>query len=672
MADAEHPQIACIQMSVTHNKAENIESAKTLIDKLMADMPETKLIVLPECWNSPYGTQYFREYSDPIPGVGAASAECSPSIAVLLMAAKDHNVHIIGGSIPEIDSDEKVYNTCVVCGPDGTIVAKHRKVHLFDIDIPGKIRFMESDVLTAGDAITTFDTEAFGMIGVGICYDLRFPEFAASMREKGAKVLVYPGAFNMTTGPLHWELLQRARAVDNQCFVVTTAPARVNDGGYCSWGHSTIVDPWGKILAMAQEQPTAIHSKLDFSRLDEARNNIPVSKQRRPEVYSGMAWITRDSQKEFVTSRLAPDFFRQSHVRAFCSTATSSQQKPKKRSPVRRLLKFFFKKVHPDVMQRTNAPQEATDMNLKSLMKLNAYIDMLEDPNPPRGPVVKSDLVFFKTRTNRRGEEIDGHVQSFRIELQSVPPEADFFEREYIASKLVRDLDVAMSAQDDRFSAQPAPLFKLKGESRKKLDEIWDAETRDTMFKDALYGPQEEEYKFRKRQDFFFHKYHSQILRRANGIRHNRRRKLKLASAAERARNLAVARTGHAPQPTYETKQVEEKVKVIENGFHPDLVFMDKVLNDDQRRIGIQRVIGMGLEKESDFWLLENLWKAMRNDPVPIPVVLRPGDKFEVSDNGFVDIPYDFSVGDLADFLEDNLDGVRQTRKELIESLRAV
>ena len=231
---------------------------------------------------------------------------------------------------------------------------------------------------------------------------------------------------------------------------------------------------------------------------------------------------------------------------------------------------------------------------------------------------------------------------------------------------------MAMSAPDERFSSSPKPLFDVKGASRKKLDEIWDQETRDTMFKDALYGPNEEEFKFRQRQDWFFHKYHAQILRKAHKIQRNKYRRKSLSSAAERARSLAVAKCGSPPQPTYETRELEEKVQVIEGGFHPDLVFMDKDLSDEQRRIAIRKMIGMGLDKESDFWLLENLWKALRNDPVPIPIVVRPGTEFGSSDSGSIDIPYDFSISDLADFLEDNMDAVRTRRKKLLDICRAV
>ena len=146
----------------------------------------------PECFNSPYAAAKFPEYAEEIPASAAlVDAEKNPSTFMLVAAAKKHAIYLIGGSIPERDGD-KVYNTCVVFGPDGTILCKHRKMHLFDIDVPGKITFKESDTLTGGDRITVFDTP-FGRVGVGICYDIRFPELAQLMRDNGAVILAYPG-----------------------------------------------------------------------------------------------------------------------------------------------------------------------------------------------------------------------------------------------------------------------------------------------------------------------------------------------------------------------------------------------------------------------------------------------------------------------------------------------
>lgn len=165
---------------------------------------------------SPYSTEQFPKYAEEIPPTAAElNIDSHPSTFMLHDEAKRSGIYLIGGSIPERDADGRVYNTSVVFDPTGDIVAKHRKVHLFDIDIPGRMTFKESDTLSAGSSLTTVDTP-YGKIGIGICYDIRFPQLALLYREVGCKLLIYPGAFNMTTGPIHWELLQRARAVDCQ------------------------------------------------------------------------------------------------------------------------------------------------------------------------------------------------------------------------------------------------------------------------------------------------------------------------------------------------------------------------------------------------------------------------------------------------------------------------
>lgn len=173
----------------------------------------------------------------------------------------------------------------MIFSPSGDILAKHRKMHLFDIDIPGKITFKESDTLSAGDSLTMFDTP-YGKCGVGICYDMRFPHLAMLMRDAGCKMLFYPGAFNMTTGPAHWELLQRARALDTQSYVATISPARNPDSGYQAWGHSTVVNPWGEVEATTVERPAIVYADLALARVEEVRAQIPVSVQWRKDIYS--------------------------------------------------------------------------------------------------------------------------------------------------------------------------------------------------------------------------------------------------------------------------------------------------------------------------------------------------------------------------------------------------
>ncbi|KAL8503833.1 hypothetical protein ACS0TY_022526 [Phlomoides rotata] len=195
--------IGLLQLKVTADKESNIVHARKAVEAAVKN--GAKLVVLPEIWNSPYSNDSFPVYAEDID----AGFDASPSTAMLSEVAQLLNITIIGGSIPERNGD-KLYNTCCVYGPDGKLKAKHRKIHLFDIDIPGKITFKESQTLTAGETPTVVDTEV-GRIGIGICYDIRFQELAMLYAARGAQLICYPGAFNMTTGPLHWELLQRAR-----------------------------------------------------------------------------------------------------------------------------------------------------------------------------------------------------------------------------------------------------------------------------------------------------------------------------------------------------------------------------------------------------------------------------------------------------------------------------
>ena len=215
-------RVGLCQIKVTSDKLLNIETAITSIRKAIDD--NAKLIVLPEVWNSPYATSSFGTYAETIPLVGQIPENSvTPSLSALSTIAKENKVWIVGGSIPEreigLDGVEKIFNTCVTFNSDGIIVGKHRKIHLFDIDVPGRIKFKESDSLTAGNEITVIDSP-WGKIGVGICYDIRFPELATIMRQRGCRLFVYPGAFNLITGPAHWELLQRAR-VSYLTFIIT-------------------------------------------------------------------------------------------------------------------------------------------------------------------------------------------------------------------------------------------------------------------------------------------------------------------------------------------------------------------------------------------------------------------------------------------------------------------
>ena len=205
---------------------------------------------------------------------------------MLSSIAAETKTYLIGGSIPElVPETKKYYNTSLVFDPSGELIATHRKTHLFDIDIPGKIRFKESEVLSPGNKVTIVDLPDYGKIGLAICYDIRFPELAMIAARKDAFMLVYPGAFNTTTGPMHWRLQAQARAMDNQIFVAMCSPARDTEATYHAWGHSMIVDPNATVMVETQESEDTVYADIDGAKIEETRKGIPLYTQRRFDVY---------------------------------------------------------------------------------------------------------------------------------------------------------------------------------------------------------------------------------------------------------------------------------------------------------------------------------------------------------------------------------------------------
>ncbi|MFR3522969.1 MAG: carbon-nitrogen hydrolase family protein, partial [Clostridia bacterium] len=180
--------------------------------------------------------------------------------------------------------NNKIYNTSFVFNRHGKKIAKHRKIHLFDIDIKGKQTFKESDTLSPGDDVTVFDSE-FGKIGLCICYDLRFPELARLMVNKGAKVIIVPASFNMTTGPAHWHLMFRSRAVDNQIYTIGCSPASDYNSSYVSYGHSLIVSPFGEVLCELDDKENIITYEIDLDYVDKIREELPLLNHRRKDLY---------------------------------------------------------------------------------------------------------------------------------------------------------------------------------------------------------------------------------------------------------------------------------------------------------------------------------------------------------------------------------------------------
>lgn len=269
----ENFKLAVCQMGVEDDKNKNIARAIDMIKDAGANKAE--LVVLPEMFNCPYSNSKFPEYCEKV--------DEGETLAAISKTAKQLGLHIIAGSIPELDSG-RLYNSSYIFDRSGEILGRHRKVHLFDIDVPGEITFKESDVLTPGDQVTVVDTELC-KIGVAICYDVRFPELIRLMALKGASLVAIPAAFNMTTGPAHWELLMRTRALDNQVYIAAASPARDEKASYIAYGNSMIVEPWGTVIARAGEGEEIVYADMDLSRVNKVRDELPLLKHRRVDIY---------------------------------------------------------------------------------------------------------------------------------------------------------------------------------------------------------------------------------------------------------------------------------------------------------------------------------------------------------------------------------------------------
>jgi len=265
--------VSVCQMKVVRQKDLNLKKAEEMIKK--SSQMGAELVILPEIFNSPYQADLFPYYAEPYPG---------PTTDFLARAARKNRVGIVGGSIPEIERDGQIYNSSFVFDEEGSLIARYRKIHLFDIDIPGKIRFKESQTLAAGNSISVVDYKST-RLGLIICYDCRFPELARAIALEGAELLVIPAAFNLTTGPAHWELIMRNRAVDNQLYVIAASPAHNTEASYQAWGHSMIIDPWGTVLQQASASEEILYAELDLSAVDRVRQHLPLLKQRRTDLY---------------------------------------------------------------------------------------------------------------------------------------------------------------------------------------------------------------------------------------------------------------------------------------------------------------------------------------------------------------------------------------------------
>ncbi|XP_035777135.1 omega-amidase NIT2-like [Anopheles albimanus] len=266
-------KIALLQLKGCPTKQESIANA--IVHIRLAKDRGARLIILPECFNSPYSCSEFGRNAEAIP-----AGETSQALAKV---AAELGIYLVAGSYPEQDGT-KLYNTCPVFGPQGQLLCKYRKMHLFDMDIPGKCTFRESSVLTPGEGLATFTIGSL-KIGLGICWDKRFTELTACYRQLGCDMMIFPSAFDPYTGPLHWDLLGRSRALDNQMFVALVSPARDPTAEYVAYGYSLLCDPWGRVLCRAKEDQEMLIADIDLNVCEQIKRQIPVLSQKRADVY---------------------------------------------------------------------------------------------------------------------------------------------------------------------------------------------------------------------------------------------------------------------------------------------------------------------------------------------------------------------------------------------------
>ncbi len=267
-------RVAAIQLNSTADKASNVDAAAALVAAAAADGAE--LVVLPEKWNLLGPADELAE--------GAEELSTGPSIDAARSWARELAITLVAGSIAErVDAGERLFNTSSLIDSSGEVAAVYRKIHMFDVDVGG-VSYRESAHEQPGEEIV--DATVAGVkLGLTICYDLRFPELYRILALRGAQAIVVPSAFTATTGRDHWEVLLRARAIENQCFVIAANQSGKAPPHYDSYGHSMIVGPWGDVLAIVADGEGFACADLDLDRQQEIRNSLPSLANRRPQAY---------------------------------------------------------------------------------------------------------------------------------------------------------------------------------------------------------------------------------------------------------------------------------------------------------------------------------------------------------------------------------------------------
>jgi deaminated glutathione amidase len=265
---------AVVQMSSGADVQANIAAADELVRAAVAD--GARLVVLPEKWTVIGAPEDLR--------AGAQSLDGS-AISWARETARSLSIDLVAGSISErVENSERLPNASVHIGPDGNMRGVYRKLHMFDVEIEGK-PYRESDTDEPGEEIVLSETAGGVKLGLSICYDVRFPELYRALALRGARVIAIPAAFTSPTTRDHWEVMVRARAIENQVFVLAANQTGPHPGGHRSGGHSMIADPWGRVLARAGEDVGFVAAELDFAEQDAVRRRVPLLEHRRTDVY---------------------------------------------------------------------------------------------------------------------------------------------------------------------------------------------------------------------------------------------------------------------------------------------------------------------------------------------------------------------------------------------------
>jgi predicted amidohydrolase len=276
---ADRLRVACVQINSSPSKAENLERMEPLVARAAATGAD--LVLLPEKWNGLGNHEILLDVAEPLEG--------GETVEAMSGWARTHGITLVGGSIVERrEGRDKLSNTCAVFDPEGELAAVYRKIHMFDVEVGGVV-YRESDSEEPGDGLMTCEVEGW-KLGLTVCYDLRFPELYRILAVEGAELVTVPAAFTLHTGKDHWELLLRARAVENQCYVAGANQWGVV-AGKASYGRSSIVDPWGIVLAQAPDEDCVISAELDRAHMERIRTSLPALANRQPAAYTWPAGV---------------------------------------------------------------------------------------------------------------------------------------------------------------------------------------------------------------------------------------------------------------------------------------------------------------------------------------------------------------------------------------------